>query len=186
MIKITDILKTVNDGFKTHYFKDITTYKVAELVSREDSEGNNITRPAIYKGNGDYEFIQDDSKGLIIYHRILDFSNEEDTEGGFGRNTLTTEEYSVKTVFYGQQIAINEDCEDINYYLAKEFKKLVVRRLNESGVHRTTITVTGIDYDKNSIKDEEGLRIVPESVLFALELNIKIRTLETCNTLNCN
>ena len=50
MIKINDIITEINNSFKTHYFKDITTYKIAELITREDSEGNEITRPAIYTG----------------------------------------------------------------------------------------------------------------------------------------
>jgi hypothetical protein len=186
MIKINDILEIVNDGLKTHYFKDINSYLVAELVTREDIEGNEITTPAIYVGDGNYQFIQDDTQGLIIYHRILSFDNEEDTELGFGRNSLNIENYQIKTVFYGQQPVIEKDCEDINYYLAKEFKSLVPKRLNVSGQHRTTITVSGIEYDKNIVKDAEGLEFIPESVLFSLNLNIKIKILESCNELKCN
>ena len=186
MIKINDILKVVNEGFKTHYYKDITTYEVAELVTREDIEGNEITVPALYVGDGQYQYLQDDTKGLIIYHRIINFANDEDTDLGFGRNSLNIENYEIKTVFYGQQPSIEKDCEDINYYLAKEFKKLVIRKLNVSGQHRTSITVSNIDYDKTSIKDAEGLEIVPESVLFTLTLNLKINVLESCEDLGCD
>jgi len=187
MIKINDILELVNTGLKTHYFKDIKTFKVAELITREDSEEEEVIRPSIYSGDGDYEFIQDDTSGLIIYHRIDGaVENEEDEEKGFGRNSLVTETYPIKTVFYGQQNLINDDNEDINLYLAKEFKKLIPRRLNVSGEHRTTITVGDINYDKESIKTDEGLEIVPESVLFTLDLSIKIVSIESCNNLTCN
>ena len=186
MIEINDILKDVNNGLKTHYYKDIKFYEVSELITREDIEGSEIISPEIYKGDGQYEHIQDDTKGLIIYHRIISFDNDEDTEKGFGRNSLNTENYEIKTVFYGQQPSIKKDCEDINYVLAKEFKKLVPRRLNVSGEHRTSITVGSIDYDKTSIKEEEGLKIVPESVLFTLTLSVKIIVLENCNELTCN
>lgn len=187
MIKINEILEVVNTGLKTHYFKDINTFGVTELVTREDAEGTEITRPAIYEGKGNYQFMQSDTNGLIIYHRIVgEVENDEDEEKGFGRNSLTTLVYPIKSVFYGQQIAINDDCEDINLYLADEFKKLVPRRLNVSGEHRTTITVTNVNYDKNAIKEEEGLEIVPESVLFTLDLDVKIMTTENCNTLTCS
>ena len=187
MIKINDILKVVNEGFKTHYFKDINTFEVTELVTRTDSEGEDTTHPAIYKGDGNYQFIQNDTNGLIIYHRIVGvIDNDEDEEKGFGRNSLVTEIYPIKTVFYGQQSLIKQDTEDINLYLANEFKKLVPRRLNVSGEHRTTITVSDINYDKELIKTDEGLEIVPESVLFTLSLSVKIVTMESCNNLTCN
>jgi len=187
MIKINDILEEVNTAIKTHYFKDITTYKVVDLVKRNDIEGEENINPAIYIGDGEYNFIQDDTKGLIVYHRIDgEVENEEDTEKGFGRNSLITETYPIKTVFYGQQGLIEKDAEDINLYLAKEFKKLIPRKLNISGESRTSITVASINYDKEAIQDDEGLKIVPESVLFTLELEIKIVSLEACNILKCN
>ncbi len=187
MIKINDILEVVNTSLKTHYFKDIKTFKVAELVTRTDAEGEDVVRPAIYEGNGNYQFIQDDTNGLIIYHRIDGtVENDEDEEKGFGRNSQVTEIYPIKTVFYGQQGLIQQDNEDINLYLANEFKKLVPRRLNVSGEHRTTITVSDINYDKESIKTDEGLAIVPESVLFTLSLSVKIITMESCNNLTCS
>ena len=151
MIKINDILKLVNDGLKTHYYKDIDTKLVAELVVRQDSEGNDETRPAIYTGKDNYSFIQEDTHGLNIYHRILSFDNEEDLEGGFGRGALTTEDYKIRIVFFGQQIAINESCSDINLYLAKEFKKLIPRTINLPDTNR--ISVTGINYDKEKNKE---------------------------------
>jgi len=179
MIKINDILNaetnSVNASLKTHYFKDITTYGVTELV--EISEGN--TKPCIYTGDGNYQYVQTDTDGLIIYHRILGFDNDEDLDLGFGRNGLTTETYSIKSVFYGQQIAIEKDCEDISYYLAKEFKKLIPRTLDLNDINR--ISVSGINYDKNSIKEEEGLVVVPSSILFSLDLSIVIKSTENCN-----
>lgn len=189
MIKINDILNaetnSINAGLKAHYFKDITFHGVAELVERENSLGESIERPAIYDGKGDYTFIQDDTKGLIVYHRIVgEVSNDEDLSAGFGRNSLTTLTYTIKSVFYGQQAAIEVDCEDINFYLATEFKKLVPRSLTLDDINR--ITVTGINYDKNAISEEEKIDFVPESVLFTLDLSIVIKTTENCNTLTCN
>ena len=187
MIKINDILEIVNNGFKTHYFKDIKTFGVTELVTRTDIEGEEISTPAIYVGNGNYEFIQDDTNGLNIYHRIDGVvDNDEDQEKGFGRNSMTTETYSIKTVFYGQQAAIEKSIEDLNFNLAKEFKKLVPRRLNVSGEHRTTIKVGEISYNKEDIQEAEGLKSVPESILFTLDLDVKITTLEECNNLSCD
>jgi len=184
MIKINEILELVNSGFKTHYFKDITTYEVCNIITKEDSEGNEIKQPAIYQGRGNYSTILEDSKGLVIYHRIESFENDEDVEGGFGRDSMTTETYTIKTVFWGQQAAIEDDnCEDINLYLAKEFKKLVPRRLDLVDTNR--ITVTGINYDKEGLKEDEGLKYSPESVLFSLSLNIIIKGIERCNDLTC-
>ena len=184
MIKINDILEYVNDGLKTHYFKDITTYGVAELVTRKDNyEDVDIITPAIYDGNGNYNYIQKDTNGLNIYHRILSFDNEEDLEEGFGRNSLTTENYTIRTVFFGQQIAIEQSCNDINYYLAKEFKKLIPRSLDLVDTNR--ILVTGINYDKEQIKKEESVDFSPESVLFTIDMDIVIKGIETCNELSC-
>ena len=92
MIKINNILGLVNDGLGTHYFKDITFHKIAELKLAKDAE---IERPYIFVGDGNYQFVQDDSKSLIVYHRLLDFDNEEDTDGGFGRNSKTVENISL-------------------------------------------------------------------------------------------
>lgn len=183
MIKINDILKLVNDGLTNHYYKDIETKLVAELVTRQDSEGNDETRPAIYTGNGNYEFIQNDIHGLNIYHRILSFDNDEDLEGGFGRSSLTTENYSIRIVFFGQQVAINESCNDVNLYLAKEFKKLIPRSFDLADTNR--ISVIGIDYDKEKIKNEEFIDYNPDSVLFTIDMNVIIKGIETCNELSC-
>ena len=107
MIKINDILELINTGLKTHYYKDINTNLVAELIVRQDIEGNEVLRPAFFEGNGNYRFAQDDINGLNIYHRIIgEVDNDEDLDGGFGRGSLTTEEYSISTVFFGQRIAI--------------------------------------------------------------------------------
>ena len=182
MNRINDILRIINDGLKTHYFKDITTYGVTDLVVNKNVDGEPFA-PAIYDGNGDYNFIQDDTKGLIIYHRILEQTNEEDLEDGFGRNSLTTESYSIKTVFYGQQIAIEEACEDINYYLANEFKKLIPRRVNIDDTNR--IVVTSVDTNKENISNDENIIFAPESILFAINSTITIKTIENCNIINC-
>jgi hypothetical protein len=181
MIKINDILKLVNDGIKTHYFKDITTYKVAELLNQN---GSDKKFPAIYEGNGNYNFIQADSSGLTVYHRITEFDNEEDLKEGFGRNPLTIETYKIKTVFFGSQNAINESCENINFNLAKEFKKLIPRRVDVSDTNR--ITVSGINYDKEEIKEQEFIESNEDSILFVLDLEIIIKGIEVCNTLNCS
>jgi len=183
MIKIDDILKAVNDGLKLHPFKDIKTYEVCRLIAREDSEGNEVLRPAIYEGAGSYKFIQDDTNGLTIYHRIISFENEEDLDSGFGRNSLTTESYSIRTVFFGQKNAIEESCEDIDLYLAKDFKNLVPRRINLPDTNR--IVVTGINYDKESIKKEEFIEYNSDSVLFTIDIDITIKGIEDCKELSC-
>lgn len=185
MIKIEDILGLVNDGLKTHYFKDITTHKLAVIIERTDDEGTILKIPSIYKGRGNYESIQDDTKGLIIYHRIIgEVINDEDLEGGFGRNSGTTETYPIRTVFYGQQPSIEDDnCEDINYFLAREFKKLFPRRFNLVDISR--LTVGAINYDRETITEDEGIKTVPESVLFTIDSEIKIITTENCVTLTC-
>ena len=183
MIKINDILELVNDELKTHYFKDITFYKVAELIGQKEGEEPTIKRPAIQEGHGNYRFIQDDARGLIVYHRIIgEVENDEDMDDGFGRNSLTTEKYTIKTVFYGQQQAINIDVEDVNLYLAKEFKKLYPRNLTTLD-KRNRIAITSIDYDKVVIAEDEGIEIVPESILFAINSTITITSTENCTTI---
>lgn len=183
MIKINDILEYVNEGLKTHYYKDITTHLVAELNVREDLNGNEVTKPAIYEGNGNYNFLQKDTNGLNIYHRILSLENDEDLENGFGRNSLTTENYKIRTVFFGQKIAIKESCEDINLYLAKEFKKLIPRRIDLPDTNR--ISITFINYDKENIKKEEFIDYSADSILFTIDMDIVIKGIEFCNKLSC-
>ena len=184
MIKINDILPLVNTALKTHYFKDITAYdQITELIGQDDEDA--IKRPAIYEGNGNYKFIQEDTRGLIIYHRLISTSVEEDLENGFGRNTLSKETYEIKSVFYGQQEAIKSENEDINYLLAQEFKKLYPRTVSLS--NKVRISVTGnIEYNKKTIEDDEGLKTVPESVCFTITSNIVIMNTENCNELTCN
>lgn len=184
MIKINDILKLINEGFKTHYFKDIKTNLIAELVVVTDQEGEEREVPAIYEGSGNYRSLQDDNNGLNIYHRIEDFKNDEDPDAGFGRNSLTTENYSMKAVFFGQQPAIEDSCEDINFPLSKEFKKLIPRSFDLQDTNR--ISVTGIEYDREKIKKEEGLEFSPESVFFVISYEVMIKSLEECNELKCS
>lgn len=183
MIKINDIIPLINTSLKTHYFKDVTCYDmVAELIGQE---GEDVTkRPAIYEGNGNYRFIQEDTKGLIIYHRLISLTNDEDQEKGFGRNSLTKETYEIKSVFYGQQAAIKTENEDINYLLAQEFKKLFPRTVTLS--NKIRISVGGIELNKKTIEDEEGLETIPESVCFAITYTVVIMNTENCNELTCN
>ena len=95
MIKINEILEHVNKALKTHYFKDITSYGVAELVVREDSDEKDVTRPTILGSDGEYKFIQRDTNGLNIYHRIVgEIESEEDADGGFGKNQGTGHAHS--------------------------------------------------------------------------------------------
>jgi len=184
MIKIEDILEEVNNGIKTHYFKGITTYCVAELITMGGDGTEERITPAVYEGSGNYDYIINDNEGLIVYHRILEFDNEEDLGGGFGRGSLTTETYSVKSVFYGQQIAIDQSCKDINYNLAKEFKKLIPRRVDLEDTNR--IVVTSINYNREEISKEENIKHSPESVLFSMDMEIAIKGIEVCNELKCN
>lgn len=184
MIKINDIIQLINTSLKTHYLKDITAYdQITELIGQDDEDA--IKRPAIYDGNGNYRFIQEDTRGLIIYHRLISLGNEEDQEKGFGRNSLTKETYELKSVFYGQQAPIKTDNEDINYLLSQEFKKLYPRTVSLS--NKIRISVTGnIEYNKKTIEDEEGLKTVPESVCFTITSNIVVLNTENCNELTCN
>jgi len=187
MIKINDILNaktnSVNASLKEHYFKDITTYGVCEL-KKSNGDEDSIPKPHVYTGNGEWTFIQDDTKSLIIYHRIIKLDNDEDFDAGWGRNPLFSESYEIKSVFYGQQLAIeDDDCEDINLTLAQEFKKLIPRTLTL--VDTNSIKVTSIETVKDTVADDEGLVIAPSSVCFSLTLNIEIKSTENCTTLNC-
>lgn len=184
MIKINDIIPLINTSLKSHYFKDITCYDViAELIG-QDGEG--VTkRPAIYEGDGNYKFIQEDTRGLIIYHRLISLNNDEDQEKGFGRNSLTKETYELKSVFYGQQASIKTTKEDINYLLSQEFKKLYPRTVSLS--NKIRISVGGIiELNKKTIEDEEGLKTIPESICFTITSTIVIMNTENCNELTCN
>jgi len=183
MIKINDILESINTGLKTHYFKDITTYGVCDLVVKKDLEDKDVTVPAFYTGDGQYSYVLEDTNGLIIYYRILKFTNDEDLESGVGRDSLTTENYEIRAIFYGQQIAIEQSCEDINLPLAKEFKKLIPRRVDLVDTNR--IVVKEIIYNKETLKKEEFTPFSPDSVLFAIDLDITIKGIEQCNELNC-
>lgn len=176
--KITDILPIINAAFATHYFKDIQFYGLAEIIEKKE-----VKTACVYSGAGEYTPILEDTKGLIVYHRLISFDNEEDTDGGFGRFPLTTETYKLLTVFFGNQNAIEKDCKDINHYLVLEFKKLLPRTLN-LGVSNN-VSVSGINYDKIDLADSEGIDLIPENVLFALELTVVLKFVESCNTLKC-
>lgn len=178
MIKISSILNEVNNSLMTHYFENITTYNVSKIINKDE-----ISFPGVYVGAGNYQSIIEDSKGLIIYPRILDFENDEDLELGFGRNSLTTETYQIRYVFFGNQIEIERSCQDINYYLAKEFKKLFPRTLDLADTN--IIKVTGIEYDKETVKETEFVDYTPESVLFYIDIEVMIKGLEECNSLTC-
>ena len=180
MIKINDIIQLVNDGLSNHYFKDIKFHKLTELVIREEE-----TVPAIYTGNGQYQFIQEDTNGLLIYHRITgEVVSDEDLDSGFGRNSKTTETYPIKAVFYGQQSAFETSNEDINFNLAKEFKKLIPRTFNLAD--RVIVTPGGINYNKEEIKESESIVFNPESVIFTIDYSVKIMSLNSCTELNYN
>lgn len=184
MIKITDIIEGINGNLKTHYFKDITTFGICKVIRREDSEGDEVFIPAKFEGDGNYSSVIDDNSGLLIWAIIKDFENDEDEDEGFGRNSLTTETYEVRFVFFGQSIAINQDCEDIDLYLAKEFKKLIPRRQNLADTNR--LKVTGIKYDKEDLESEEYTPFNADTVLFAIDTEIIIKGIEQCNDLKCN
>lgn len=184
MIKINDILKLINNEFKKHYFKDITTHGIAELVVREDSEEKEVTRPAIIQDNGDYNFLQIDSNGLNIYHRIVgEVDIDEDADGGFGRFPLITETYPIRIIIFGNSNVFDKSCGDINLELVKEFKSLIPRRIDIKESNR--ISVTGFDVDKRRISREEFIEYNPESVLFTIDLEVIIKGLNVCNELKC-
>lgn len=181
MTQINDILKIINENIKSHYFKDITTFETVELISRN---GSDEKFPAKFEGSGNYEFIQTDTSGLIVYHRIASLKNEDDLDSGFGRNSLTKETYDIKTIFFGSQNNINQSCENINFYLAQEFKKLIPRNVNIKD--RNSIKITGIGYDREEIKETEFIQYNQDSVLFSLDLEITVKRLESCKDLNCS
>jgi hypothetical protein len=176
MIKINDILGLLNDSLAAHSFKDIVFHKIARLVEKDE-----VLAPRKYTGSGELTDIIEDAKGLIVYHRILNVDNNDDLEGGFGRNSLTTETYTILTVFYGNQIAINDDCEDHNYTLANEFKKLIPRRYPLTDIN--SVKIIDINYDKNALSDQEGIAIIPENILFSIESEIEVKKIEKCEIL---
>lgn len=179
MNKIKDIITDINDVIKSHSVKDIQFNGVCELITKKE-----VTQPCKYIGGGEYEPVINDTSGLIVYHRILSFENDEDLEGGFGRNSLTTENYSMLMVVYGNMNVVKQSIEDENYNLSMEFKKLIPRKTTLTDIHR--ISVISVDNNKQDLSEQEGLNLMPENILFGIEYNVAIRTTENCNILECN
>jgi len=182
MIELNDILRLVNNALSGHYFKDITFYKEAKLKSQNSED--QIKRPYVYEGDGNYKFIQEDTKGLIVYHRNLEFTSEDDENEGYGRNPLTTETYSNRVVFYGSQSAIDKDCEDINMLLAKEFKSLLPRKLTL--IDRNILKPGQVYTNMDELSEEEGITPAPDSVFFAIDYTLTVYTTKNCVDLSCD
>jgi hypothetical protein len=183
MIEINDILALINTALSGHYFKDITFYKVAEL-KKQNSE-DQIERPYVFQGDGNYSFVQDDTKGLIVYHRILDYTTEEDNDSGFGRNPMTVEKYLIRSVFYGNKSAINKSCEDLNLLLVKEFRSLLPRRI-EGLIDSNSLKVTKNIINQKELSEDEGLTLTPENISFAIEFEFTLKTTRNCVDLSCD
>lgn len=183
MIQINDIIPLVNNSLKGHYFKDITFYdKYCELL-KQNSE-DQVERPAIWEGSGNYQFIQEDTKGLICYHRVLDSESEDDDEGGFGKNPLTSNIYSMRVVFFGNRSAIDRDCSDINELLAREFKTLLPRKMTL--VDRNILKPGKVSIKPLELSEEEGIAWQPEMVLFAIDYEFKLTSTKNCDDLSCD
>lgn len=183
MIQINDIIPLINNSLKGHYFKDITFYdKYCELI-KQNSE-DQLERPSIYEGSGNYRFIQEDTKGLICYHRVLESESEDDDEAGFGKNPLTIETYSMRVVFFGNRNAIDKDCEDINELLAKEFKTLLPRKMTL--VDRNILKPGKVFIKPLELSEEEGISWSPEMVLFAIDYEFKLTSTKNCDDLSCD
>lgn len=177
MNNINNIVTDINKSFKTHNIKDIKFFGVCDLV-----EKNEKTTPCELNGS-EYTPVLNDTSGIVVYHRILDFDNDEDLEEGYGRNSLTTENYSMLSVFYGNLKVIEQGCLDNNQLLATEFKKLLPRNVSITDIHR--INCTGLELNKTDLTTQEGIELIPENIIFGINYNVVIKTTENCNTLSC-
>lgn len=183
MIAINNIIPLVNNSLSGHYFKDITFYNQYVELLKQNSE-DQVERPAVWEGSGNYRFIQEDTKGLICYHRILEQESEDDNEGGFGKNPLTTNIYSMRVVFFGNRNAIDKDCSDINELLAREFKALLPRKM--SLVDRNVLNAGKVYSKPLELSEEEGIAWQPEMVLFGIDYEFRLTSTRNCDDLSCD
>lgn len=183
MIQINDIIPLINNALSGHYFKDITFYNQYVELIKQNSE-DQVERPAIYQGSGNYKFIQEDTKGLVCYHRILEQESEDDNEGGFGKNPLTTNIYSMRVVFFGNRNAIDRDCADINELLAREFKALLPRKMTL--VDRNVLNGGKVYSNALELSEEEGIAWQPEMVLFGIDYEFRLTSTRNCDDLSCD
>ena len=183
MITINDIIPLINNSLSGHYFKDILFYNQYAKLLKQNSE-DQLERPAIWEGSGNLRFIQEDTKGLICYHRVVDSESEDDNEGGFGKNPLTTMTYSMRVVFFGNRTAIDKDCTDINELLAKEFKSLLPRKMTL--IDRNVLNPGKVYVNEQELAGEEGITWQPEMVLFAIDYEFKLTSTRNCDNLSCD
>lgn len=175
MNKISNIVTYINNGLKAHNIKDINFNGVCELIEKNDK-----IYACEYVGGGEYQQAIEENR-LNIYHRIVgEVVNEEDLEGGFGRNSWTTLTYPMLMVVYGYQ---RENIKDDSYNLALEFKKLIPRNANITDINR--ISITNIDLNKQDLAEQESLTLRTDNILFGINYNVVIKTTENCNTLDC-
>ena len=189
MNRLHYIVDEINTALKGHWFKQLTTIGVADQIEKD---GQRI--PAVYKGFGDYEPVGfNDALPLQLYHRVLSVDNEEDPDEGFGSHTMMKEDYSMTSVFYGNQRQVSDSNTDINRRLADEFKSLFPKRLNKAqltniNAFNSFINIVSVDLDKQSVFKEEmpdsKYRIPPEAILFSIHYTITL-SYNDCKVLSC-
>lgn len=186
MSRIQSIIDRINTVISDNfYYLAIRTFGLSEKIDG---------KPAIYTGSGDYDNLTfDDTYGFTIYHRLLSESNDNDPDQGFGKNTLETENYSIKLVGFGSQRELGGVNTDINPKIANDIKALIPKRFNKAFLNTLealsfNLSIDNVDLNKQSVYDEEleEGEFNPDNILFSIDYTVSISFLDECKTLSCD
>lgn len=176
MDRLKDTLVIIDENLKSFY-KNTRFYGLVSLEKKRTE-----TVPVSYKGFGDNEYAMNDDMG--IYHRLVDFSLNQDNENGFGRSPLNTETYSMKMVVHGNQRVIDDTNIDINTRVADDLSILLPVRLTKAQATsleaQSVILIKGAkNFNRDSLWSEElpdtVSKLKPESLYFAIFYQIEMK-----------
>lgn len=178
LFDITDTIDTsVGAGIN---FKDIRFFKIVRLQKKDK-----VTIPVSYKGFGDMEFSGfQDTNGLNIYHRVISQSDDNDFDGGYGRNPALTENFPMTMVVFGDMEKIDDTNIDINYRIADEIVNAMPVRFSKAQSDVVEARWVMIDINsRNFIKEDvfstelpdNDFNLKPENILFAINYTIQAR-----------
>jgi len=184
------INNVIDANLKRFYFKDLRLYGICR---HDENKGRLI--PMRYKGFGDNEYVGlDDKYGMTAYHRVIDFSENDNPDGGFGKNYLITETYRMRLIVFANQRKINDANYDAGRKITDDFKSLIPNKLTKSelailNAQRGRISITGINTLKQDVfraeMPGEEYKLKPEHLLFQIEYSVELTFLSSCKEVDC-
>jgi len=189
---IDQIDSTVKAGF---YVKNSSFHGLVDLVDRNLNEDTVQTFPGKYVGNGEYkDAMIDDSVDMVVYHRNLGIDEEDDTGGGFGRNTMRTITYNQQMVVWINQDKVGGNKGDDKFKFIKEIKSLIPGTLTKVDLvninaRNGMIKKGSTNTEKRTLFDQEhenvDYKIKPEHAYFSIEYTIELKRVSDCVDVSC-